>query len=135
MEHNSENCRSNCPINFILETFGDKWTLLVVRDLMFKGKKYYGEFLESDEKISTNILAERLQRLETHGVITKEKDPDHKSKFIYALTEKGKALLPIMLEVTQWSSTYDALTNTPKEFSEALKVDKDGVKKEVLDRL
>lgn len=107
----------------------------MVRDLMFKGKKYYGEFLESDEKISTNILAERLQRLETHGVITKEKDPDHKSKFIYALTEKGKALLPIMLEVTQWSSTYDALTNTPKEFSEALKVDKDGVKKEVLDRL
>ncbi|MEH6348061.1 MAG: helix-turn-helix domain-containing protein [Bermanella sp.] len=135
MEHNSENCRSNCPINFILETFGDKWTLLVVRDLMFKGKKYYGEFLESDEKISTNILAERLQRLETHGVITKEKDPDHKSKFIYALTEKGKALLPIMLEVTQWSSTYDALTNTPKEFSEALRVDKDGVKKGVLDRL
>ena len=135
MEHNSENCRSNCPINFILETFGDKWTLLVVRDLMFKGKKYYGEFLESDEKISTNILAERLLRLETHGVITKEKDPDHKSKFIYALTEKGKALLPIMLEVTQWSSTYDSLTNTPKEFSEALKVDKDGVKKGVLDRL
>jgi len=135
MEHNSENCRSNCPINFILETFGDKWTLLVVRDLMFKGKKYYGEFLESDEKISTNILAERLLRLETHGVITKEKDPDHKSKFIYALTGKGKALLPIMLEVTQWSSTYDSLTNTPKEFSEALKVDKDGVKKGVLDRL
>ncbi len=135
MEHNSENCRSNCPINFILETFGDKWTLLVVRDLMFKGKKYYGEFLESDEKISTNILAERLQRLESQGVITKEKDPDHKSKFIYALTEKGKALLPIMLEVTQWSSTYDSLTNTPKAFSEALKVDKDGVKKGVLDRL
>ncbi len=135
MEHNSENCRSNCPINFILETFGDKWTLLVVRDLMFKGKKYYGEFLESDEKISTNILAERLQRLESQGVITKEKDPNHRSKFIYALTEKGKALLPIMLEVTQWSSTYDSLTNTPKEFSEALKVDKDGVKKGVLDRL
>ncbi len=135
MEHNSENCRSNCPINFILETFGDKWTLLVVRDLMFKGKKYYGEFLESDEKISTNILAERLQRLESQGVITKEKDPDHKSKFIYALTEKGKALLPIMLEVTQWSSTYDSLTNTPKEFSEALKVDKEMVKKGVLDRL
>jgi len=132
MEHNSENCRSNCPINFVLETFGDKWTLLVVRDLMFKGKKYYGDFLESHEKISTNILAERLQRLEAHGVINKVKDQEHKSKFIYSLTEKGKALLPIMLEITQWSSTYDSLTNTPKEFSEALKVDKDSVMGEVL---
>ena len=132
MEHNSENCRSNCPINFVLETFGDKWTLLVVRDLMFKGKKYYGEFLESHEKISTNILAERLQRLEAHGVISKQKDPDHKSKFIYALTEKGKALLPIMLEITQWSSTYDSLTNTPKTFSEAISADKEGVMKTVL---
>lgn len=132
MEHNSENCRSNCPINFVLETFGDKWTLLVIRDLMFKGKKYYGEFLESHEKISTNILAERLQRLEAHGVITKQKDPDHKSKYIYSLTEKGKALLPIMLEITQWSSTYDSLTNTPKEFAEALRVDKGSVMGEIL---
>jgi DNA-binding HxlR family transcriptional regulator len=135
MEHNSENCRSNCPINFVLETFGDKWTLLVVRDLMFKGKKYYGEFLKSDEGISTNILAERLQRLESHGIITKHKDPDHKSKFIYSLTEKGKALLPIMLEVTQWSSTYDSLTNTPREFVEALEGDKKAVIEEVLGRL
>ena len=104
----------------------------MVRDLMFKGKKYYGDFLESHEKISTNILAERLQRLEAHGVINKVKDQEHKSKFIYSLTEKGKALLPIMLEITQWSSTYDSLTNTPKEFSEALKVDKDSVMGEVL---
>ena len=135
MEHNSENCRSNCPINFVLETFGDKWTLLVIRDLMFKGKKYYGEFLESDEKISTNILAQRLLRLENHGVISKEKDPEHKSKFIYSLTSKGKALLPIMLEITQWSSRYDSLTNTPKEFVEALEMDKEKVMEGVLDQL
>ena len=132
MEYNSENCRSNCPINFVVETFGDKWTLLVIRDLMFKGKRYYGEFLKSAEIISTNILADRLLRIENHGVITKQKDPEHKSKFIYSLTLKGKALLPIMLEITQWSGTYDALTNTPKGFMEALKGDKEAVKEGVL---
>jgi DNA-binding HxlR family transcriptional regulator len=135
MEHTSENCRSNCPINFVLETFGDKWTLLVIRDLMFKGKRYYGEFLDSAENISTNILANRLQRLENHGVISKEQDPEHKSKFIYSLTCKGKALLPIMLEITQWSGTYDALTNTPKSFLNALKGDKEAVKRDVLTEL
>jgi hypothetical protein len=70
MAHNSDRCRSHCPINFVLETFGDKWTLLVIRDLMFHGKRHYGEFLASDEGISTNILADRLQRLERDGVIS-----------------------------------------------------------------
>jgi DNA-binding HxlR family transcriptional regulator len=68
---NSSNRRSNCPINFVLETLGDRWTLLIVRDLMFKGKSKYGEFLDSDEGISTNILAARLQRLEENGIINK----------------------------------------------------------------
>ena len=124
MEHTSENCRSNCPINYLLELFGDKWTLLVIRDLMFKEKHYFGEFLQSDEKISTNILANRLQSLEAHGVIAKKMDEKNRSKIIYSLTAKGKDMLPIMLEVTQWSSKYDALTNTPADFQQALKNDK-----------
>lgn len=116
MARNSKHCRSNCPINFVLETFGDKWTLLIVRDLMFKGKRTYGEFLQSDEKISTNILADRLGRLEEHEIVKKTVAPDNRSKLIYTLTSKGKDLLPIMLEITAWSARYDAATNTPASF-------------------
>jgi DNA-binding HxlR family transcriptional regulator len=116
MTKNSKDLRSNCPINFAVETFGDKWTLLVIRDLMFKGKRHYSDFLASDEKISTNILADRLQKLDENGVVTKSTDPDNASKFIYSLTGKGQALLPAMVEMTAWSATYDSLTNTPPEF-------------------
>ena len=116
MEHSSENCRSNCPINFVLETFGDKWTLLIVRDLMFKAKHTYGDFLASDEAISTNILADRLRRLENHGIVRKKTDPDHGAKLIYSLTQKGEDLLPVMLEITAWSAKHDRHTNTPREF-------------------
>jgi len=94
---------------------------------MFKEKRYFGEFLQSDEKISTNILANRLQSLEAHGVIAKKMDEKNRSKIIYSLTAKGKDMLPIMLEVTQWSSKYDALTNTPHHFQQALKNDKAGL--------
>lgn len=116
MNRSSEICRSNCPINFVLETFGDKWTLLIVRDLMFKGKQTYGEFLESDEKISTNILADRLKRLEEHEIVKKAVAPDNRSKLIYSLTPKGKDLLPVMLEITAWSAKHDTATNTPEPF-------------------
>ena len=132
MIHNSESCRSNCPINFVLETFGDKWTLLVIRDLMFKGKRYYGEFLDSNEKISTNILADRLQRLESKGVIEKQIDPENRSKLIYRLTAKGKDLLPVMLEITAWSSKHDSQTNTPAPFVAALEQDKVALSRKIL---
>ena len=82
MTENSKDLRSNCPINFALETFGDKWTLLVIRDLMFKGKRHYGDFLASDEKISTNILADRLHKLEAKGVVSKLLAKEKASKYI-----------------------------------------------------
>jgi DNA-binding HxlR family transcriptional regulator len=116
MIKNSEDCRSNCPINFVLEIFGDKWTLLIVRDLMFKGKKSYTEFLQSNEKISTNILADRLKRLEENGIVKKDIATDNRSKLIYTLSERGKELLPIMLEITAWSAKHDTATNTPTSF-------------------
>lgn len=116
MPRNSTHCRSSCPINFVLETFGDKWTLLIVRDLMFKGKASFGEFLESEEKISTNILADRLSRLEKHEIVEKTIAADKRSKLIYMLTSKGKDLLPIMLEITAWSAKHDSQTNTPPAF-------------------
>lgn len=121
--HNSENCRSNCPINFALETLGDRWTLLIVRDLLFKGKRTYGEFLDSQEGISTNILADRLRRLKDHGVVTAGAADDKRST-LYRLTPKGVDLLPVMLELTAWSAKYDSHTNTPEAFARAVKEDR-----------
>jgi DNA-binding HxlR family transcriptional regulator len=98
--------RSYCPINLSLEIFGDTWTLLVLRDIMFGGKRHFRELLESDERISSNILADRLARLVEHGVLTKADDPTHKQKAIYSLTEKGIALLPIVVQVGAWGSRW-----------------------------
>jgi len=92
---------------------------------MFKGKRHYSDFLASDEKISTNILADRLQKLEVKGVINKSADPKNASKYIYALTVKGQALLPAMIEVTAWSAQFDSLTNTPTDFLNTYKTNKD----------
>ena len=108
--------RSHCPISFALDTFGDKWTLLVMRDIMFKGKSYYGEFLQSEEMIATNILASRLSLLEQRRIITKQHDPNNRSRFIYQLTDKGLALLPTLIEIVIWSSNYDRDTAADKEF-------------------
>jgi DNA-binding HxlR family transcriptional regulator len=135
MADDSTHCRSHCPINFVLETFGDKWTLLVIRDLMFKGKRHYGEFLASDEGISTNILADRLQRLERNGVIDKQVDPDHQARLIYRLTQKGKDLLPVMLEITAWSGKHDAKTNAPAPLLKALDGDRSGLIAAILSKL
>ena len=98
--------RSYCPINLSLEIFGDAWTLLVLRDLMFAGKRHFGEFLLSDEHISSNILADRLARLVEHGLVTKSDDPTHKQKAIYSLTEQGIALLPIVVQIGAWGSRW-----------------------------
>ena len=98
--------RSYCPINLSLEIFGDSWTLLVLRDMMFAGKRHFRELLQSDEHISSNILADRLARLVEHGLLTKSDDPTHKQKAIYSLTEKGIALLPIIVQIGAWSSRW-----------------------------
>lgn len=98
--------RSDCPLNYALELFGDKWSLLIIRDMIFFNKRYYQEFLLSEEKISTNILANRLLMLENKGFISKEQSPDHKQKKIYSLTEKGIDLVPIIIEIGLWSDKY-----------------------------
>ena len=113
--------RSDCPVNFALQTFGDTWSLLIIRDLMFFGKTYYGDFLKSDECIATNILAERLSRLEQFGIIQRIKDVKDKRRDAYRLTEKGVDLLPILLEGIVWSAKYDPKTTAPKEFVEQAK--------------
>ena len=98
--------RSHCPINLSLEIFGDSWTLLVLRDIMFAGTRHFRELLQSDEHISSNILADRLARLVERGVLTKADDPTHKQKAIYSLTEKGIALLPIIVQIGGWGSYW-----------------------------
>jgi DNA-binding HxlR family transcriptional regulator len=98
--------RSYCPINLSLEIFGDAWTLLVLRDLMFAGKRHFRELLQSEEHISSNILADRLARLVDNGVLIKADDPTHKQKAIYSLTEKGIALLPIIVQIGAWGSHW-----------------------------
>ena len=127
--------RSDCPINFALEVFGDKWTFLIVRDLMFKGKHYYGEFLNSEEKIATNILADRLSLLEQEGIVLKNIDTSHGSKFIYKLSQKGIDLLPVLTEVIMWSAKYDKHTAADAKFVSRVRKNREGFLKEITSRL
>ena len=96
--------RSDCPVNFAVEALGDKWSLVILRDMIFWGKKTYGEFLKSDEHIATNILADRLSYLEREGFVSKSPDPTDKRKEIYAVTEKGISLVPMFIEMIAWSA-------------------------------
>ena len=105
----------NCPIFFSLEIFGDKWSLLILRDILHFDKQHYNEFLESEEGISTNILADRLKRLEAERIISKKRDPDNKKQFIYSPTKKCLDLVPIILEITVWGAKYDPETKAPPE--------------------
>ncbi len=127
--------KSGCPVNFALEIFGDRWTFLIVRDLMFKGKYYYGDFLRSEEKISTNILADRLSLLEASGIISKSGDASHKQKIRYSLTQKGIDLLPVLVEVIMWSAKYDKHSAVERSFVRRVKRDKTGLIAEISGRL
>ncbi len=96
-----------CPVTFALDVFGDRWSLLIIRDIVFKGKRRYSDFTRSPEGISTNILANRLARLEDEGILTRRPDPASPTRRIYILTEKGEALIPVLLEIVNWSASFD----------------------------
>lgn len=98
--------RSHCPQSLILEVIGDKWTLLIIRDIIIDGKRYFREFLQSKEKIASNILSNRLKSLEEEGIIYKQVDSHHKQKIKYSLTQKGIDLFPILMENARWSLKY-----------------------------
>lgn len=123
--------RSACPISYFLDFLGDKWALLVVRDLMFMGKRRYGEFLASPEGIATNILADRLAKLEAAGIVRKSDDPKGGSKGSYALTEKGLDLIPAMVELAAWGAKHDPNTGAPKSFVRRMKRDREGLISEI----
>ncbi len=109
--------KSDCPVHFALEVFGDPWTLLIIRDLMFKERETYSDFLRAEEGIATNVLADRLLRLEQDGVI-------QKLGGVYRLTPKGINLLPIMLEIIGWSARYDPKTAADQKFVRRLRRDR-----------
>src|SRR6266851_692481 len=113
--------KSDCPVHFALEVFGDAWTLLIIRDLMFKGRNSYTDFLRAEEGIATNVLADRLVRLEEDGIIEKQVGSGRGAGGKYRLTPKGIDLLPIMLEVIGWSAKYDPKTATDREFVRRLR--------------
>jgi len=94
-------------MNRMVEVFGDQWSLLVLRDIMFTNRRHFRELLtESLEGIASNILADRLQRLVKQGILVKSHDPSHKQKAIYSLTEKGIELLPLLIEMNAWGHKY-----------------------------
>ena len=99
--------RSRCVMNRTVEMFGDQWSLLVIRDIMFMDRRHFRELLtESQERIASNILADRLQKLVKQGIIVKSHDPSHKQKAIYSLTEKGIDLLPLLMEMSAWGQKH-----------------------------
>lgn len=99
--------RSGCPINLAIEVFGDRWTLLILRDMIFAERRHFRELLRgSDENITSSILADRLERLVRAGIITRAADPSHKQKAIYSLTEMGIDLVPVLATVGLWGSQY-----------------------------
>jgi DNA-binding HxlR family transcriptional regulator len=106
--------KSHCPVNYGLEIFGDKWSLLIVRDIVFRGKKSYGEFLKSEEGFATNLLASRLVFLEEQGILRKAPHPADKRRDLYSLTEKGLDLIPILLEIVLWSAKHDPKSHARK---------------------
>jgi DNA-binding HxlR family transcriptional regulator len=106
--------RSGCPINLTLEILGDRWSLLIIRDIIFCNRRHFRELLQkSEEGIASNILAVRLKRLIEQGIITRASDPSHKQKGIYSLTEQGIELVPVLAQMAGWGRKYLPVTDEP----------------------
>jgi DNA-binding HxlR family transcriptional regulator len=120
--------KSDCPINFTLERLGDPWSLLVIRDLMFKGKRTYSEFADSGERISTNILADRLRSLCSAGIIRKS---GRGRSTRYSLTPKGIDLLPVLVEMILWGGRHDPGSGAPEAFLQRASGDRAGLLEEL----
>lgn len=118
-----------------LETWGDRWSLLIIRDLMFEGKRTYGDFLKSREKIATNILASRLKTLQETGIIVTSPPRDGETSKGYALTQKGMDMLPVMLEIYLWAEKHMPIPKHVQDILEKVKADKAAFTTEALVRL
>jgi DNA-binding HxlR family transcriptional regulator len=123
--------RSHCPIAFSLDILGDRWTLVVLRDLVIKGKRLFRELLEAEEGIATNILTDRLRRLQVWGVVTRRPDPENARQVIYEPTPKGLDLIPVMVELARWGATHDPQTAAPRGFAQRAARERDAVVAEI----
>ena len=103
--------RSGCPLNASVEMLGDRWSLLIIRDMMVRGYRTFKEFLSSNEHIATNILADRLRRLESYGIVTTQPDPSDGRKLHYLLTAKGMDLAPVLTEMVLWAAAHEDTGN------------------------
>ena len=119
--------RSLCPVSSALDIIGDKWSLLIVRDLVFEGKNTYGQYLRGEEGIATNILADRLEWLEQAGIIMSKPHPDGRVKATFLLTPKGADLIPVIVDLVTWSDKYLEISPQAKQMAKAIRADRDAV--------
>lgn len=135
MKIDSKKHQSGCLIAYGLDIFGDRWTLLIIRDMILYGKRTYSDFMAADEKIATNILAARLKLLEDEGIVTKSRDPDNRRSFIYTLTDKGLGLTSVVLEIVRWSGDYLPQNKNQKDLVRRIEEDRDGLIAEISARV
>lgn len=126
--------RSDCPITLSLDIFGDKWTLLILRDFIFFDNRHFNELVRI-EKISTNILTDRLNRLLKNGIIQKEVDSNNRSSYLYSLTKKGLDLVPIVIDIYRWGAKYTEGNNSDKELKKKIEQEYDRVINEIKEKL
>ncbi|OJJ17281.1 hypothetical protein BKI52_31770 [marine bacterium AO1-C] len=126
--------RSDCPISLSLDIFGDKWTLLILRDFMFFENRHFNE-LVTIEAISTNILADRLKKLVDYGIVTKQIDEHNQSSYLYSLTKKGLELIPIVVEIYKWGANNIEENNADGDFKKRLNQETEKVSQEFMDKL
>ena len=127
--------RSLCPIASALDIIGDKWSLLIVRDLVFEGKNTYGQYLRGDERIATNILADRLEWLEQAGIIKRLPHPDGRTKSTFKLTAKGGDLIPLIVDMVVWSDEHLEISAQARRMARMIRADREAVIRMLRERL
>ncbi|WOI54420.1 helix-turn-helix domain-containing protein [Parvularcula sp. LCG005] len=125
--------RSECPVNVALELLGDRWSLLIVRDMMLAGKRHFSQFLQSDEGIASNILADRLARLEMNGLVRREQSDEDGRRYAYCLTPKGLALAPTLYELVIWAADHEQTAASKSEIKR-MKTNRAGYLKKLMRR-
>ena len=114
---------NGCPIRYAASVFADRWNFVILRDVLFKGRRYYGDFLDAGEGISTNILADRLSKFEASGILTRHQDSKKRSRIYYLPTQKALELIPIFLSIIDWAERHDEHTEVPEQFITAYRQD------------
>jgi len=117
---------STCPIALALDVVGDRWSLLILRDLLLRGMRRFSEFADGPEGIVFNVLTDRLRRLEDAGIVVREADPDDRRRFLYRATPRGADLIPVLVELIDWGSRHGSGRRAPAAFARRLAADRAG---------